>query len=348
MSTIPVVRQIRRQVTLASGSIAFEVASTVTDRGDLPFTHLFVVTLGTNADPKTDVLARIATPADLRQSDASAPVYVKVSSTDMIRIGTDDFARIANINDISKLPRDRVIAQRRGFTQYLTSSVAMVYDNVTTADAAAKQIIDRVSALVTEWRSFNSDFATNPYQDYNLPSPGASVESARTAIYVDKRNSREEAEAARDAAKLAKEACVRDCDADKVIYDFLAYDVAFLDQAATIVEGQTNDTYVGAGATIVPSPLTPSGPFTVTVPSSRTRDFVRNAANGASYAALLISKRADLAAYAVKVQACATTCAQLSASLLAAQQVVDAALVAERAALAGVVAVCPTFDPSTV
>lgn len=321
MSTIPVVRQIRRQVTLASGSIAFEVASTVTDRGDLPFTHLFVVTLGTNADPKTDVLARIATPADLRQSDASAPVYVKVSSTDMIRIGTDDFARIANINDISKLPRDRVIAQRRGFTQYLTSSVAMVYDNVTTADAAAKQIIDRVSALVTEWRSFNSDFATNPYQDYNLPSPGASVESARTAIYVDKRNARTTAEAARDAAKLAKEACIRDCEADKVIYDFLAYDVSFLDQARILVSAQA---------------------------ANVTRTFVLDAGTAASYAALLVKRREDLAIYAAKVQACATTCAQLSAALLAAQQVVDAALVAERAALAGVVAVCPTFDPSTV
>ena len=321
MSTIPVVRQIRRQVTLASGSIAFEVASTVTDRGDLPFTHLFVVTLGTNADPKTDVLARIATPADLRQSDASAPVYVKVSSTDMIRIGTDDFARIANINDISKLPRDRVIAQRRGFTQYLTSSVAMVYDNVTTADAAAKQIIDRVSALVTEWRSFNSDFATNPYQDYNLPSPGASVESARTAIYVDKRNARTTAEAARDAAKLAKEACIRDCEADKVIYDFLAYDVSFLDQARILVSAQA---------------------------ANVTRTFVLDAGTAASYAALLVKRREDLAIYAARVQACATTCAQLSAALLAAQQVVDAALVAERAALAGVVAVCPTFDPSTV
>ena len=321
MSTIPVVRQIRRQVTLASGSIAFEVASTVTDRGDLPFTHLFVVTLGTNADPKTDVLARIATPADLRQSDASAPVYVKVSSTDMIRIGTDDFARIANINDISKLPRDRVIAQRRGFTQYLTSSVAMVYDNVTTADAAAKQIIDRVSALVTEWRSFNSDFATNPYQDYNLPSPGASVESARTAIYVDKRNARTTAEAARDAAKLAKEACIRDCESDKVIYDFLAYDVSFLDQARILVSAQA---------------------------ANVTRTFVLDAGTAASYAALLVKRREDLAIYAAKVQACATTCAQLSAALLAAQQIVDAALVAERAALAGVVAVCPTFDPSTV
>ena len=348
MSTIPVVRQLRRQMTLANGSIAFEVASTVTDRGDLPFVHLFVVTLGTNADPKTDVLARIATPVDLRQSDGSAPVYVKVSSTDMIRIGTDDFARIANINDISKLPRDRVIAQRRGFTQYLTSSISMVYDNVTTADAAAKQILDRVSALVTTWRSFNSDFATRPYQDYNLPTTGASVESARTAIYVDKRNTRKEAEAARDVALLAKEACIRDCSADKVIYDFLAYDVAFLDQAANIVAGQTNDTYVGSGATIAPTPLTPSGPFTITVPSSRTRAFVLNAGISGSYETLLLKKRADLAIYATKLQTCAMTCAQLSAALLAAQQVVDAALVAERAALAGVVAVCPTFDPSTV
>jgi hypothetical protein len=348
MSTIPVVRQIRRQLTLTGGSIAFEITSEIIDRGDLPFTHLFVVNLGADRDPRTDVLARIATPIDLRQADASSPVYVRVDAATLILIGLDTFARIANVNDVTQLPRDRVVAQRRGLTQYLTSSIALVYDNLTAADAAARQVRDRVSALVTEWRSFNSTFATNPYQDYDLPSPSASVESARTAVYVTQKNARIAAEAERESALLAKEACERDCAADKVIYDFLVYDVAFLDQAANIVEGQTNDTYVGAGAIIAPTPLTPSGPFTVTVPSSRTRDFVRNGASIASYAALLLKKRADLAVYAARVQACATTCARLSAALLAAQQIVDAALVAERAALASVRAVCPTFDPSTV
>lgn len=325
MSVIPVVRQIRRQVTLADGSVRFEVASEVVDRGDLPFPHLFVVTISSSVDPKDDVLARVATPVDLRRADPTAPLYVKVTSTDITSIPPDTFARIANVNDVSQLPRDRVVAQRQGYTQYLTTAVTMLYDNVTTADAAALQILDRLSALVNEWRSFSTEFATNPYQDYNLPTTGSSVEAARTAVYVEKRDARVAAEAARDEAQVAKEKCERDCAADKTVYDFLVYDVAFLNQARSIVSG---------------------------LPSSAARDFVLQqgaySSDFASYEALLLKKRSDLATYADRVRNCTATCAALASALLAAQQAVDAAAAAERAALASVVAVCPTFDPSTV
>jgi hypothetical protein len=201
----------------------------------------------------------------------------------------------------------------------------MLYDNVTTADAAAAQIRDRLSTLVNEWRSFSTEFATNPYQDYNLPTTAASVEAARTAIYVERRTARIAAEATRDEAQVAKEKCERDCAADRIIYDFLVYDVAFLTEARSFVNG---------------------------LPASAARDFVLQtgiySADLASYQALLQKRRIDLATYADKVRTCTATCAALSAALLTAQQAVDAATTAERAALAGVLAVCPTFDPSTV
>ena len=350
MSTIPVVRQVRRDYRLADGSLRFEVTSTVIDKGDLPFPHLFVLTLGTSADPKDDVLARIATPSDIRRADPSSPIYVKVVSSSLIYIGPDPFARIANINDISKLPRDRVEAQRQGFTEYLTTAVSIIYDNVTTADAAAKQIIARLSTLTTDWRSFNTEFSTNPYQDYTLPQVGISVESERTAVYITKRNVRIEAEATRDAIQVQKTACERDCTADQKIYDFLVVDVAQLQQARSIVLGQANGTY--NSFTIAPAILTPAGPFVVTLATTDSRDFALQqgifSANNASYQAMLTRKTSELSVYAEKVRACEATCAALGAQLLEAQQVVDAATAAERAALADVIAVCPTFDPASV
>jgi hypothetical protein len=350
MSTIPVVRQVRRDYRLTDGSLRFEVTSTVIDQGDLPFPHLFVLTIGESADPKDDVLARIATPTDIRRADPTSPTYVKVVSSSLIRIGPDPFARIANVNDVSKLPRDRTEAQRQGFTEYLTTAISLIYDNVTTADAAAKQIIARLSTLTTDWRSYNTEFSTNPYEDYTLPQPGISVESERTAVYVTKRNTRIEAEAARDALQVQKNQCELGCTADKKIYDFLVVDVAQLQQARSIVLGQANGTY--NSFTIAPAILTPAGPFVVTLTTTDTRDFALQtglfAGNNASYQAMLTRKTSELAVYAEKVRLCEAQCAALSAQLLEAQQVVDAATSAERAALAAVIAVCPTFDPASV
>lgn len=350
MSVIPVVRQVRRDYRLADGSLRFEVTSTVIDKGDLPFPHLFVLTLSSGGDPKDDVLARIATPTDLRRADPTAPVYVKVVSSSLIRIAPDTFARIANINDVSKLPRDRVEAQLQGFTEYLTTSITLIYDNVTTADAAAKQVIARLSTLTADWRTYNTEFSTNPYQDYTLPQPGISVESERTAVYVAKRDARVTAEATRDSLQTQKTACERDCAADKKIYDFLVVDVAQLQQARSIVLGQANGTY--SAFTIAPAILTPAGPFVVTLATTDTRDFALQAGlfsgNSASYQAMLTRKTSELSVYAEKVRVCEANCALLGAQLLEAQQVVDAATTAERAALAEVIAVCPTFDPASV
>jgi hypothetical protein len=355
MSVIPVTRQTRRSVTLSDGSVRFEVTTEIIDRGDLPFPHLFVVTINDNLDPKDDVLARIATPVDIRQADPSAPIYVKVVSTDLTRIGTDTFAKIASANDLTRLPRDRVTAQRAGLTQYLTTAVALLYDNVTTADAAAKQIVDRLSTLVTEWRSFNTNFATNPYQDYQLPQVGISVESQRIAVYTAAKNARLAAEAARDAAKLDKEACERDCAADKVIYDFLAYDVAFLEQADAAMTAITEG-FAPPGPTLTltgGTTLTPPGTYTIAATAStNAKSFALQSgiygSDPRSYRALLVKKRSDLATYASRVRECTDRCATFAATLLTAQQNVDAATAAERAALAAVTAVCPTFDPSTV
>ena len=335
-------------MTLSDGSIKFEVASQIVDRGDLPFTQVFVLTIVDPTSPKQDVLARVATPVDLRHSDATAPVYVRVASTDMITLSGDSFARIANVADITKLPRDRTIAVRQGLTTYLTSTMVLLYDSEVTADAAAKQVVDRLSDLVVAWRAHSTGFATNPYQDYTLPQPATGVVATRTVTYAAAKAARVAAETARDAASAAADACERRDTANKAIYDFLLYDVSFLDRAKSLVQAQVNDQYVGTGYVVQPAILTPAGPFTVTIAASRTHDFALNASDPASYEALRLKKTTDLATYATAVRAGELECAALAAALLTAQQRVDATASAERVALASVLSVCPTFDPSTV
>jgi hypothetical protein len=308
---------------LSNGTVKFEVTSQIVAKGDLPHPHVFVVEISDSIDPKDDVLVRVATPFDLRRSDEDAKVYVRVEASDLTRIGADTFAKVASRDEFTRLYRDRVVAQRNGQKYYLTTTVSMLYDDVTTADAAAKQIRDRVSTLVKEWRSVFSSFVTNPYQDYALPQLPSSVEAERVKIFNEKRAARLKAEAARDEALRAKERCEMQCTADKVIHAYLVADVAALEQAAAVVAGLS---------------------------SSDAKDFVLRqgafAADNRSYASLLLKKQNELEDYAARVQRCAVQCEQLKRSLNAAQEAVDAARTAERAALDAVLQVCPTFNPT--
>ena len=326
MSSTPIVRQTRRSFTLADGSVRYEVVNEIVAQGDLPFRHLFVLKVGANADPTDDVFARIATPADIRQATESAPIFVKVVSTDLVRISSDQFVKVPSYAELTRLPRDRTYAYQNGLPYYLSTTAAFVYDNVTTADAAAKQLLDRLSELVREWRQYNVAFVTNPYVDLSLPRPASSVESERTALFVEARTARTTAEAARDAAAAAKEACERDCAPTKTIYTWLVTQVAKLEAAQSVVAAIAE--------------------------TSGAKDFVLKqgsyVSDSRSYKDLLLELTAQRDSYATEVQACAVRCAQLGATLLEQQQAVDAAKRAEDAALANVVAVCPTFNPDSV
>jgi len=326
MTALPTLRQTRRSTTLANGTVRFEVINEITRAGDLPFPHLFVLRVGEEADPKDDVFVRVATPVDIRQSDASAPIFVKAVASDIIRIATDVFVKVSSYAELTRLPRDRVEAYRQGLPYYLSTVAAFSYDNLTTADAAAKQIVDRLSGLVTEWRQYHSEFVTNPYENLVLPQEGSSVESERVAVFKTARDARRAAEAQRDIDAAAKAACETDCKADKAIHQWLVSQTALLEQAEAVVSALSE--------------------------TSSAKSFVLKqdafSLDQRSYRDILVQTRASRDAYAATVQACAIRCAQLGAILLASEQAVDAAQRAEQAALADVTAVCPTFNPDTV
>lgn len=326
MTAIPLLRQTRRSTVLANGTVRFEVINEITRSGDLPFPHLFVLKVGDEADPKDDVFVRVATPVDIRQADSTAPIFVKAVSTDIVRIATDVFVKVASYSELTRLPRDRVEAQQQGLPYYLSTVAAFTYDNLTTADAAAKQIVDRLSALVNEWRLYHGEFVTNPYENLTLPQVGSSVESERTEVFKTARTARVAAEAQRDIDAAAKTACETDCKSDKAIHQWLVTQTAFLEQAESVVAALSE--------------------------TSNAKSFVLKqgayATDQRTYRDLLIQTRASRDTYAATVQACAIRCAQLGAILLASEQAVDAARRAEQTALADVTAVCPTFNPDTV
>ncbi len=317
----PVVRQNRRPVRTADGSVQMEVTTYIVSSGDLPFVELFVATITDPLNPKTDALARVATPLEIRQADESSPLYVRVESSDITYLSGDTFARIANVNDVTALPRDRTVAVQRGTNTYLTSAVTKYYADVTTAIAAYRTFLTRLSELVEAWREATASFTTVPTTDYTLPTTADSVETELTDLYVTARDARIAAVEARDAAQILRDACVRDGTTARQLHAVLAYDVSFLEAAKTRVTAYT---------------------------ASDARTFALNASDAASYESLLVKKRSDLSAYLAAVRAQAETCLETDRTLRDAQAAVDAAGRAESAALARVLEVCPTFNPSTV
>jgi hypothetical protein len=336
MTTTPHIAQTRRAIRLTNGTMMYEVTTVVIDPGDLPFKELFVVAVSDSPDPKDDVFARVATPYDIRQTDINSPRYIRVVESDLIRIGPDPFARIANYDELTMLQRDRTAAVQSSQTEYLTSVMTVQYPSLTTADAAYKQILSRLSSLVTDWRNAYSSFATVPSQDYFLPVANASVQAERVQTYLTARAARVATEDARDAAQTSLNECEQRDTANQTIYGFLVADVSFLENARSVVANITET------ATATP----PSDPAVTT---TNAKNFVLQlsgyAGDPRSYQALLDLKRQQLATYARQVADGEEECDRFRAALLDAQAAVVAAQTAERNALADVYAVCPTYTP---
>jgi len=320
--TAPQVKQVRELIQVAGGDRKWRVTTIVTDRGDLPFSEIFVVTIADPSDPKQDVYARVAEPLEFRQTVAGTSIYVKVRSDDMVTIAGDPFARVSNPNELTSMPRDRVIAVRTGKTEYLTPAITLIYDTLTSADAAYRQLLDRLSSLVTEWLTASGAFVTTPYALYSLPVVSDAEETRRATAWRAARATRVTAETARDAATAAHEACEEQGAGDERYYNELVADVSFLQAAHDRV-----------------SAMTETG-------STNVKTFALNGLEAGSWETLLTQKRAKLATTLAAVQAHQQQCVDLRQTELQAQAAVDAARTAENAALASVLAICPTFDSS--
>lgn len=315
--TAPQVKQIREMVQVAGGNRKWRVTTIVTDAGFLPFVELFVVTISDPNDPKQDIYARVAEPLEFRQTVAGSAIYVKVSSTDTVLIAGDTFARVSTPNELTSMPRDRVVAVRTGKTEYLTSAITLLYDTVTSADAAYRQLLDRLSSLVTDWIAASGTFVTTPYALYSLPVVSAAEETRRATVWRAARAARVTAETARDVASAAYAACEEQGTYETLRYADLVADVAFLQAAHARVYAMT---------------------------TSDARTFALNSGDAGSWETLLTQKMGKLDAALAAVQTHEQRCAELRLAELQAQAAVGAAMPVENAALAAILSICPTFD----
>lgn len=134
------------------------IAATIPDQ--LPSLFVFVLLINDRADPKADTLARVA--------------------------------RIA---DLTTLPQGREagLASATGVgIEYISTICTLSYYTLTDAIAGAQAVQDRVSALITEWSTFNSEF--------NAPDPAPDVINLPLTVPTQK-------QALIDAYTAAKQAC---------------------------------------------------------------------------------------------------------------------------------------------
>lgn len=329
--------QIRREVKLVSGTLTYQVTTTIVDKGDLPFPQWFVAQITDPLNEKKDVLARIATPYDFRTF--AELLYVRADSSDVRYDGTDLFVRVANVDDIAEMPRDRVDALARNQTYFLTSTVTLYYKNLTTANAAYKTMLDRLSELVLAYRKYRDDFSTTPSTTYTLPRTGQSVEDEYVAAYTAAKQVTKSAKEARDTAQLAYDECLAARSAQASVLAVLTPLVSRLEAARQKVQVLTETGSLIGGSCATP----PTISFNNVV-----KTFCLNAGDSVSYEAMLQDYRAQLTSAQGSYEISTVQCSARQQALQSAENTVRTAEAAEGAALADVMRVCPTFDPRTV
>lgn len=274
---------------------------------------------------------------DLRTFDSL--LYVRADSTDIRYDGTDPFVRVANINDITEMPRDRVVAVEKKLTYFLTSTVTLYYTNITTANAAYTTMLARLSDLIREYRLYRDEFSTTPSTTYTLPRTGQSVEDQYTDAYRTAKGVTKSAKDARDTAQAAYDACVSEGTAQATILGFLSPLVSRLEAARQKTQILTETgTLIGGVYSVAP---------TIAF-NNIVKTFNLNAGDPISYEAMLQGYRAQLASLQASYEVHVIQCNQRQQTLQTAENTVRTAEAGEAAALANVMRVCPTFDPSSV
>lgn len=120
-----------KKAELVDGSIdQFSIENLITNKGQLPYTQVFVKQVVTRDDPKDDT-----------------------------------FLRVAQVSDLTTLPRGRaaaLLASSAETLTYLDDIATLAYDTLDTAVTAQTTIRDRVNLLVSDWITYNTQFQAYP------------------------------------------------------------------------------------------------------------------------------------------------------------------------------------------
>lgn len=144
-----------RKAEIDGATVEYVVTTTVTDKGDLPDFGAFVLEIIEEGDPKQDILARVATPADVAV------------------LATNRAAALANDDDF-----------------FRASTVVKRYKDINTAIAGKDFLQERVNALVVDYQAFLDKFLADPAQNLSFPAPNMGILTPTIEAYTAKREER--------------------------------------------------------------------------------------------------------------------------------------------------------------
>lgn len=306
-----------------SGTLRFQIASLLETAkpGDLPHEDIFVHAIQNTTDPKSD-----------------------------------QFLRVANVLDLSQLPRGRDRAVSGGSREYLRRLFTVAYDDVDTATMAKSLIQTRVDNLIGDWIKYTNQF-TDP-SIFELPFVEAPVAQERIGRHQEASKIKGEKEAAleaaaealREATAEAARATTALTDATKTQIQCSAY-VQQLSSALTAVQ-----TFWGSATTFI-ADARASNPGNTTFPP-QIKDFEQTLTNqkalGPDVLTTLLTTMASNCEVAqstmaqkalLKTQADTAVAAATTQHTIAEAEL-TAAVTAEEAALAAVLEVCPSYNPT--
>lgn len=288
---------------------------------ELPHLNVFVISVADPTDPTQDALARVAGIADLS----------------LIPIGRDAGIAAPGPNGI----------------EYLSQAATVSYSDIQTANTAATTFVDRVSALVSAWILFDSEFyaPTATPATYQLPIVDASQSQALINAYA----AAKQAGYVQLQTSTAANAALTAAQADYAYKSSLLTGIATVVTSATKVQTEFGTTVTQFGVLYA----TGQTFYAANTGGTGAATFLAalNAAvaqQGAMPGYLTDAIAAVTAATAYQtartndVTASATALAGAQNTQITQAQALTAANALTAAALAAVLAVCPDFDPTTV
>ena len=282
--------------------------------------HSYSVVTGTDI-PDFRFEATALEPGELPHT--SIFVYTIVDVDDA---ASDVFARVALTTDMDNLLLERDAAIAAEVTEYLSSFLYRQYPAVETAIVAKDALRSRINELCNGWVQYRDTFIVDDNDVGLYPSGDPSLEEARLSTYTDAKNTRIAAEAVLAEKDTAVSEAEISLDNSRAIFDIRKTEDDFAAQLNTeystyknliITEGTTAESYR-----------------------------VANLDQTISTAVVTAASQKASAANTVSANETALADANIERSIAAAE--LSVAQAAENAALAALLDVCPSFDPSTV
>jgi hypothetical protein len=154
----------KRTTSTSATSVVYQIIATCTIKGTLPDTSIFLLQINTAYDAKDDTLLRVVTIADMAESNTN-----------------------------------RTLQVNSGLNRWRSNTVTLTYTDLTTANAAWKELNGRINTLVKEVDQYLEEYSTLPEGETVIfPSTDPTTEAALKADYVAASAAVTTAETARD------------------------------------------------------------------------------------------------------------------------------------------------------